>query len=100
MAKTTIPAPPDVEAPPVAAPITEAHRSAAYGRGVSIDAVVAALRQSLTEAHHALGTLVDTAPPDDANVAALRSIHRRLLQFSGAIGLFAPTAARNHTVYR
>jgi hypothetical protein len=93
-----IPAP--VEAPPVATPITEAHRISASARGISIDAVVAALRQSLTEAHHSLTALVDTAPPDDANVAALRSIHRRLLQFSGAIGLFAPTAARNHTVYR
>jgi hypothetical protein len=100
MAKTIIPAPPDVDAAPVAAPITEAHRTAAYSKGVSIDAVVAALRQSLTEAHHSLTALVDTAPADDANVAALRSIHRRLLQFSGAIGLFAPTAARNHTTYR
>jgi hypothetical protein len=93
-----IPAP--VEAPAVAAPITSAHRMAAYGRGVSIDAVVARLQQSLGEARHALDTLVDTTPPDDANLAALHSIHRRLLAFSGAVGLFAPTAARNHTVYR
>jgi hypothetical protein len=89
-----------VEAPPVAAPITSAHRTAAYGRGVSIDAVVAALRQSLGEARHALATLVDTAPPDDANLLALRSIHRRLLAFAGAVDLFSPTAARNHTTYR
>jgi hypothetical protein len=92
--------PTPVEAPPVATPITEAHRSAAYGRGVSIDAVVAALRQSLTEAHHSLSAIIGAAPDDDENLSALRSLRRRLQMFAGEVDLFAPTAARNHTVYR
>jgi hypothetical protein len=92
------PAPSPV-APPAAAPISSAHRLAAYGRGVSADAVVAQLRQGLAEAHHALCTLADCTPADDPNRMALRSIHKRLLQFSGEVDLFAPAPARQHTVY-
>jgi hypothetical protein len=84
---------------PVAAPITAQHRVSAYAKGVSVDAVVAQLRQGLAEAHHALCTLANTSPADDSNVSALRSLHRRLLMFAGEVDLFAPTPARVHTVY-
>jgi hypothetical protein len=84
---------------PVVAPITSAHRLSAYAKGVSVDAVVAQLRQGLAEAHHALCTLADTSPADDSNVSVLRSLHRRLLTFAGEVDLFAPPPARTHTVH-
>jgi hypothetical protein len=84
---------------PVAAPITALHRISAYARGVSVDAVIAQLRQGLAEAHHALVTLADTTPADDSNLSALRSIHRRLLQFAGEVDLFAPAPTPQHTVF-
>jgi hypothetical protein len=88
----------EIEAP-VAAPITSAHRSEAFARGVSIDATVAALRHSLAEGAHALGAIVASAPAEDSNLPALRSLHQRLHLFAGEIALFAPEPTRVHTIF-
>jgi hypothetical protein len=84
---------------PVAAPITSEHRASASARGISIDGVIAQLRQSLAEGSHALGAIVASAPADDANLSALKSLHQRLLQCIGSVDLLAPAPARNHTLF-
>jgi outer membrane protein TolC len=77
------------EAPAPARPITAGHRVSAAARGFSVDATVAALRQSLTEAHHALSAIIGAAPGEDENLSALRSLDRRLLMFAGEVDLLA-----------
>lgn len=89
----------EAEAPSVAAPITSEHRAAASSRGFSIDATIAALRQSLAEGAHALGAIVASAPAEDSNLPALKPLHRRLHMFAGEIALFAPATVRQHTVH-
>jgi len=84
---------------PAAAPITAQHRAAASAQGFSIDGVVAQLRQGLAEARHALEAVIGAAPEGDGNVAALKSLHRKLLAFGGTIDLLAPTPARKHVLY-
>jgi hypothetical protein len=83
----------------VAAPITQEHRVSASAQGFSIDATIAALRQSLAEAHHALGAIVTSAPADDGNQMALKSLHSRVLQCIGSVDLLAPARARQHTLF-
>jgi hypothetical protein len=75
----------EAEAPAVIVPISGQHRSAASARGFSIDATVAALRQSLGEARFALEAVIGAAPEGDGNVAALKSLHRKLLASVGRI---------------
>jgi hypothetical protein len=84
---------------PAAVPVTAAHRVSAYARGVSIDATVAALRQSVAEGAHALAAIVASAPADDGNLMALRSLHRQLLQFIGSIALLAPEPEPTRTFF-
>lgn len=90
--------PREIEAPDVA-PITAQHRASASVRGFSIDATIAALRLSLGEARFALEALIGAAPDGDGNVAALKSLHRKLLAFRGTVDLLAPTPGRTHTLY-
>jgi hypothetical protein len=89
----------EAEAPAVAAPITARHRASASAQGFSIDATIAALRQSLAEAHHALGAIVTSAPDKDSNLTALQSLHRQVLHCIGSVDLLAPEPARTHTLF-
>jgi type IV secretory pathway VirB2 component (pilin) len=87
------------EEAPVAAPITAEHRASAAARGVSIDGVVAALRQSLGEGVHAISAIIGAAPEGDGNLMALKSLHRQLLHAVGAVDVFAPSPGRTHTLF-
>ena len=83
----------------VAAPITSGHRASASARGFSIDATIAALRQSQGEAAHALAAVAASAPDKDSNLTALQSLHRHVLQCIGSVDLLAPEPGRTHTLF-
>jgi hypothetical protein len=90
---------PAAEAAPVAVPVTSRHRAAAASRGLNVDGVVAALRQSLAEAHHALGSIIAAAPDGDDNLATFKLLDRQLLHFAGTVDLLSPAPERTHTVF-
>jgi hypothetical protein len=91
--------PTPIEAPAVAVPVTSRHRAAAASRGLNVDGVVAALRQSLAEAHHALGSIIAAAPDGDDNLATFSLLDRQLLRFAETIDLLAPKPPRTHVVF-
>jgi hypothetical protein len=82
-----------------ARPITSRHRAAAASRGLNVDGVVAALRQSLAEAHHALSAIVAAAPDGDDNLATFSLLGRQLLRFAETIDLLAPKPPRTHVLF-